>query len=94
MSPWVKKDGWLKGYIKPKPPAPIDSDSVKEDSSTPVQYGIIYYPLKCPQCGSKDIKTYSSAPPVRYHKCKKCGYNFRSREAEEGKIPQKVVTTV
>lgn len=48
-------------------------------------YGVRFIPLRCPRCKSKDIKCYASRPPVRYHICQKCSYNFKSIEAEDEK---------
>jgi len=73
MDKWIKTKGWLKGYVKKKE---------KPDSEKSIPYGVTYYPLKCPKCGSKENKCYSSTPPVRYHKCYVCGHRFKSREAE------------
>ncbi len=46
---------------------------------------VVYRPIKCPQCGSKKVKCHTSKPPIRYHKCKACGYNFRSIEIKVNK---------
>ncbi len=81
MASWIRKDDWLKGYAKDKPRQKVDPETLNEEHTT--VYGIIYYPLKCPKCKSKNIKTYSSTPPIRYHKCKICEFRFRSIEAEE-----------
>jgi transposase-like protein len=48
---------------------------------------LIVYPLmRCPEdrggCGSTDTKVTSTRRPVRHHKCKACGYTFKS--VEEG----------
>ena len=43
-------------------------------------YGVKFIPLRCPKCRSKDVRCYSSHPPIRYHICQKCGYNFKSVE--------------
>ena len=55
MASWIKKDDWLKGYAKDKPRQKVDPEISKEEHTT--VYGIIYYPLKCPKCKSKKIKT-------------------------------------
>ena len=78
MAKWINKKGWLKGYVQPKEVQPAKDNSSETDSAT---YGVIYYPIKCPKCGSKDNKCYKSMPPVRYHKCNNCGFSFKSREA-------------
>lgn len=90
MASWIKKDGWLKGYVKEKPEQKTRVEEVIEEHVA--VYGVTYYPLKCPKCQSKDIKTYSSKPPIRYHRCKLCDFRFRSIEAEEKqKIAKAVV---
>ena len=47
--------------------------------------GVIFYPLRCPRCGSVDIRTHTTKPPGpnrrRYHTCKVCKKNFHSTEA-------------
>ena len=87
MSSWVKREGWLRGHIPEKKRVILKTESQEENKTEqepipPIQYGVIYHPLRCPKCKSKNIKTHTSEPPIRYHKCRDCGYNFRSREAE------------
>jgi len=82
---WLKTKGWLKGYVKQKPIRRNNDNSSKA-------YGVIYYPIKCPNCGSKNVKCYASAPPTRYHKCKDCGKRFKSME-DDSLNPEKVLTT-
>lgn len=96
--PWINKKNWLKGYVEPRKPTEIIDESTEEkaqpEQKQQIQYGIIYYPLECPRCKSKEIKTYSCKIPIRYHKCKKCGYKFKSREASEKELrAKKVITT-
>jgi len=43
-------------------------------------YGVTFVSLRCPRCKSKKIKCYSSHPPIRYHRCKKCKVRFKSIE--------------
>lgn len=47
--------------------------------------GVIFYPVRCPDCESDRVKCYSSEPPgpnrVRYHLCRACGKRFKSIEA-------------
>jgi len=94
--PWINKKGWLKGFI-PEKPSVIPEEVVKEakqDKVAPIPYGVVFYPIKCPKCHSKDTKCYHSNPPVRYHRCNKCKYRFKSREASEKEISAaKVVAT-
>ena len=41
---------------------------------------VIYRPVRCPACNSKDISVTSTVKPVRYHKCNSCHKNFKSVE--------------
>ena len=45
-------------------------------------YGVPYYPLKCPECNSKNIRCYSTHLPIRYHVCRDCEKNFKSVEID------------
>jgi len=41
---------------------------------------VVYYEVtKCPACGG-DAPVYCSRIPVRFHKCRGCGYGFKSIE--------------
>ena len=87
MGSWIKRDkGWLHSVPRQHPePAKEESGVAVETENkppVPVQYGVVYHPLRCPKCHSKDIKTYACKPPVRYHKCKICGINFKSTETD------------
>ena len=43
---------------------------------------VLWTRVRCPQCGSEDCPVYDSAHvPVRYHKCRVCGWNFKSVES-------------
>lgn len=43
---------------------------------------IRYQRPKCPKCGSAKVPVYDSSHlPIRYHKCSRCGLNFKSIEA-------------
>ena len=70
---WLKNDNYDSGF-KEKTAGRPENDN--ED------YGVRFIPLRCPKCKSKDVRCYSSHPPVRYHVCRKCGKNFKSVEAE------------
>lgn len=90
MGNWLKREeNWLHRPPREKP-AQADESILK-----PTQYGVVYYPIKCPKCGSKNNKCYASSPPIRYHKCKVCKYRFKSKEASESEIlAKKVLTTL
>ena len=80
MGRWLEqKPNWL-----PYHPQVNDSGKPKgrpKDES--LEYGVRYVPVKCPKCKSKDVTCYASRLPVRYHRCQKCGINFKSVEANE-----------
>ncbi len=44
----------------------------------------VYQPIRCPEfdggCGSINTKVTSTRRPVRHHKCRDCGKNFKSTE--------------
>lgn len=44
--------------------------------------GVIYRPVRCPACKSKDVPVVRTHRRIRYHKCRSCGQNFKSVEAE------------
>lgn len=81
MTDWMRRHGrWMEGYVKPRPePQPSPDESTKDMEKS--DYGVVFYPVRCPRCDSKDVSCYKSVPPVRYHKCKRCEYRFKSREA-------------
>lgn len=39
---------------------------------------VIYQPVKCPRCKSENCPAYKTIKPIRYRKCSKCGYLFKS----------------
>jgi len=77
MSKWIeKKRNWLRNdnnFQRAQPEKP------KDDSQ---DYGVVFIPLRCPKCNSKNVKCYGSHLPVRYHYCRECGYNFKSVEKD------------
>ncbi len=96
IRPWLHRQDWLKGYVEHRETTIKTEESIKDqesfESKKQIQYGIIYYPIECPRCYSRDIKTHTSRPPIRYHTCKRCGYKFKSREASRKENnPKKVV---
>lgn len=67
--------------IEPKAPEPV-SDEEDSAGGEDIKYGVPYYPVRCPKCGSKNQVCYNSKLPVRYHKCRDCGTNFKSTERD------------
>lgn len=85
MGDWIKREGpWLKHVSKRDRAAPIaeQTQEKQQDDDQSEQYGVIYHPIRCPKCKSKKIKTHTSRPPTRYHKCQDCGFNFKSTEKD------------
>jgi len=82
MGRWLeRKENWLKnenhsGNINHK------RKGAGRPGNTDDDYAVRFIPLRCPRCGSKKIRWYASHPPVRYHRCKECGHNFKSIEQE------------
>jgi len=68
---WIKRyKNWLNQDPVNKKTDPIDEE----------KYGVSFIPVRCPQCGSKDVRCYVSRLPVRYHVCRGCGKKFKSIE--------------
>lgn len=90
MTAWIHKSGkgWLKDYRQKKERnKEIQEEERKEDKGNPADMSatktcVIYNPLKCPKCQSKNIKCYKTDLPVRYHICKNCGVPFKSFERD------------
>ncbi len=54
MGKWLeKKDNWLK-----KENIEIEETSIESYND----YGVIFIPLRCPKCNTKNVKCYSSHP--------------------------------
>lgn len=43
--------------------------------------GVVFRPIRCPKCNSKDVVTTSTRGKVRLHKCRSCTQAFKSVEA-------------
>lgn len=77
MSGWIKKrSNWIARTPQTPPPAPAPVP----DENAPL---VIYIPALCPHpgCGAKG-PVYASRPPIRYHRCSKCGKTFASVEED------------
>jgi len=78
---WINRPkGWLKDWQNEPEARPVGRPVNDADD-----YGVPFTPLRCPKCGSKDIRCYVSRPPLRYHICRKCTYKFKSIEVEPEK---------
>jgi transcription elongation factor Elf1 len=42
--------------------------------------GVPYTPARCPRCQSGDAPVQHTSGRTRYHRCRKCGLNFKSVE--------------
>jgi hypothetical protein len=73
---------------------PVDSDIVESNdteiedpakgrkAAAGIGICVVWYSVKCPGCNSKNTNVTSSrAAPYRYNKCRDCGLNFPSIEA-------------
>lgn len=85
MTSWVRrnKKKWLEDY-RPKKERPSQQEEKQDDvrgmsatTSDPEVCGVVYRPLKCTKCNSKDIKCYSTRPGTRYYICRKCNHKFK-----------------
>jgi predicted RNA-binding Zn-ribbon protein involved in translation (DUF1610 family) len=95
MVSWIKREkNWLRDIPRHHQElAPAVQSQKPPISSTDAcidipRYGVVYYSIRCPRCRSTEVKTHTSTLPLRYHKCKKCGFNFKSREASEDQYDQ------
>ncbi|HUW32602.1 MAG TPA: hypothetical protein VM223_13410 [Planctomycetota bacterium] len=89
--------GWLdrkRNWLPPRrrePAAAGSSPKPKAEnpkpSIPPELPGVIYRPLRCPGCRSKDAPVYSTTNErtrvIRYHRCRKCGRTFKSVEDKQ-----------
>lgn len=73
-SDWLNRYGIIRSSEKPKG-RPLDDN---------LEYGVRFVPVRCPNCGSKNVMCYASRLPVRYHRCRECRTRFKSVE-EAGK---------
>jgi hypothetical protein len=86
MASWIQKsDQWLPPRNKRKVVQATEPgvEEQEQEQDQPPLYGVVYHVLRCPKCRSRNIKTHTTELPIRYHKCRACGYNFKSRESTE-----------
>ena len=81
---WVgRKKGWLDGVKtrrereNKEEPKPVGRPPTED-----IEYGVLYFPIRCPKCNSKNVRCHTSKPPIRYHICKDCKYRFKSVETD------------
>jgi transcription elongation factor Elf1 len=58
------------------PPPPDDP----QPDMPPEPDFVVYHQIHCPECGSNKTRIVSTRRPIRWHKCKICSHNFRSKE--------------
>lgn len=75
MSEWIKKQGWLDGYVKP---VKRKDEEVKERGSV-----MVHIPLRCPACRSRKVRCYGADKPILYYKCVNCEIKFKVLEKED-----------
>jgi len=75
MAEWIKKQGWLDGYVKP---AKKNDNEVKEKSNV-----MVHIPLRCPACRSRKVRCYGADKPILYYKCVDCENKFKVLEKED-----------
>jgi len=73
MSSWAgETKGWIGGR----------NGSIKKDLPCAQKCKtVVLYIVRCPECGSRDHRVYSTDLPIRYHKCVN-GHLFKSIEKE------------
>ncbi len=54
-----------------------------ENSEHDSEQAVIYRPVRCPACKSKQTKISTTRDRIRYHKCRDCGQTFKSVEEAE-----------
>jgi DNA-directed RNA polymerase subunit M/transcription elongation factor TFIIS len=82
MGRWLeRKPNWLKNESYTGS-ADLKRKNAGRPENTDGDYAVKFIPLRCPRCGSKKIRWYVSHPPIRYHRCKECGHNFKSIEEQ------------
>jgi len=85
MGKWLeRKPNWLKDLNSAEQNIQREKPFGRPSNDSG-DYGVHFIPLKCPKCRSKNVRCYSSHPPIRYHICNKCGHNFKSLEVETDK---------
>ena len=88
--PWFeRRKGWLgpsrHGHGESSHSAAPRPD-VQEPSHEVILPGVLYHPLRCPSCDSKQIicrhthKDIEHRRIVRQHACRECGWKFKSIE--------------
>lgn len=77
---WIKRrKNWNK-----KSESDPELQPVADDPNAPeIPYGVTWMPIRCPRCGTKNIKIRRTVKTVRYCRCNTCKWNFKATEVEE-----------
>lgn len=63
------------------PPEPIThQDPEPITHQEPGEMAVRYQVTRCPHCHAANTKVTRTIKKIRYHKCRECGKNFKSRE--------------
>lgn len=57
------------------------ADTFRIGAPPPEGRTVVYNPVRCPACNSKDCPVHTTRRRTRYHKCRDCGASFKSQEA-------------
>jgi predicted RNA-binding Zn-ribbon protein involved in translation (DUF1610 family) len=59
-------------------------EGVTANGEIEAERAVMWRPVKCPNCGSRECPRYSGSEDkrVRYHKCEACGWRFKSIEED------------
>ena len=59
--------------------APLDQDEQPAPKSDPPA-PVFWRTVRCPSCNSPDCPVTSTRRPIRFHRCRACGFRFKSVE--------------
>lgn len=86
--PWIeRKKGWVGNGGRVTGDGVRGSGEGEEVEAEPAR-AVSFNAMICPACGEssaetgkgRGIKTYATRRPLRYHKCLRCGWTFKSSE--------------
>jgi hypothetical protein len=72
-----------KGFLDDLPDLDLPEGQHKETNKNPKSdkenhLVVIYELIRCPRCKSTKAPVTCTKLPIRYHKCRACGLNFKS----------------